>query len=366
MPPNAWAATTVGGKIYGVPFMETWTKRFGTAVRKDLADKYKLDVSKLAKYEDLEPFLATLKANEPDITPIPLPDGTPNSLWMAEIAGYDVVVDQDVQVAVKFDDQAGKMVNAFESPEFKAMVELAHKWYQAGYIAKDLVPAADMPSQWKTGKYAVAVAAQELPGKDLEFKNANGFEAYLKSFVPTPFKATGSVSASQTSICANSKNPDAAAKFINLFQTDPAVYNLLAYGIEGKHWTWADKATNLIDTTLGKDLYAPNSNWMFGATPLAYYTDKNLAAIKSADQMAKLNADAPASVALGFAFDPTAVKTEVAQVAAVVKEQGYPLINGKTDPATALPKFIASLKAAGMDAVVAETQKQFDAWKASK
>lgn len=80
----------------------------------------------------------------------------------------------------------------------------------------------------------------------------------------------------------------------------------------------------------------------------------------------KLNAESAASAALGFAFDPTPVKTEMANVTNVIKELGYPLINGMIDPATTLPDFQQRLKDAGMDKIVAEAQAQIDAWKANK
>jgi putative aldouronate transport system substrate-binding protein len=56
----------------------------------------------------------------------------------------------------------------------------------------------------------------------------------------------------------------------------------------------------------------------------------------------------------------------MANVSNVVKELGYPLINGMADPAKTLPEFQKKLKDAGMDKIVAEAQKQIDAWKATK
>ena len=39
---------------------------------------------------------------------------------------------------------------------------------------------------------------------------------------------------------------------------------------------------------------------------------------------------------------------------------------GSTDPAVYIPRANAKAKEAGIDKVIAELQKQFDAWKASK
>ena len=52
----------------------------------------------------------------------------------------------------------------------------------------------------------------------------------------------------------------------------------------------------------------------------------------------------------------------MAQVGAVVKEFGEPLIFGMVDPASAYPEFLEQLKTAGIDVIIAEAQKQLDAW----
>jgi len=364
MPTDGWTATRIDGKIYGVPFQEIWVKPFGFVARQDLADKYQFDASAVTGYEDLEPLLAAIKEGEPGVTPIALTDGTPSSIFMAETAGFDPIVTQDVQAVVRYNDPELKVFNAYESDEFRAAVELAYKWHQAGYLPQDLIPA-DADAQSKAGKYAVHLGQVIKPGGDVDFKSRWGFDVYSKSLT-TPFKTTAAIAASQNSICAQSENPERAAMFLNLLSTDPQLYNLLAYGIEGKHWVWEDEDLRLIAAGPDKDGYNPSSNWMFGNTSIAYYSDPVAAADKTAEQIDKLNRESAASAALGFTFDPEPVKTEMAQVSAVVKELGYPLINGMTDPATKLPEFIAKLQEAGMDKIVTEAQQQIDAWAQNK
>jgi len=43
-------------------------------------------------------------------------------------------------------------------------------------------------------------------------------------------------------------------------------------------------------------------------------------------------------------------------------QYGNPLDKGLVDPSTALPEYVTQLKDAGMDKIVAEGQKQVDAW----
>ena len=79
-----------------------------------------------------------------------------------------------------------------------------------------------------------------------------------------------------------------------------------------------------------------------------------------------MNASAVTSSVLGFSFNPEPVKTELAQCASVVNEYYVPLFTGSVDPDAVLPPFLDKLRNAGADKVIAEMQKQIDAWKATR
>jgi putative aldouronate transport system substrate-binding protein len=142
---------------------------------------------------------------------------------------------------------------------------------------------------------------------------------------------------------------------------DPELFNLMSYGIEGKHYT---KVSDGLIKKIDNAGYWMDSGWEYGnmfnsfrtsSTQPKWYPagpDKNTAAIPS-----KL---------LGFSFDPSNVKSELAQTASVVDEFYAGLITGIADPDTTLPTMNAKLKKAGLDNILAEMQKQIDAWKASK
>ena len=42
------------------------------------------------------------------------------------------------------------------------------------------------------------------------------------------------------------------------------------------------------------------------------------------------------------------------------------LLTGAVDPSTALPQYISDLKAAGLDEIKADVEKQYNEWKAAK
>lgn len=353
MPAGAFDATKIDGKVYGVPNQQIWSKPFGPAVRADLADKYGFDVTKISKLEDLEPFLAAVKAGDPDIYP------AAGGAFTNEYFGWDPIVTQDAGVVVRFDDKTMKVFNGYETPEFKAHVELMRKWYEAGYFPRDLVPGEDFNNVWKAGKVGASLLEVVQPNLSATWLNSRGFNVYAKALAPN-FTSTGSITATMNAICQSSKNPEKALMFLSLLNTDPAFYNILAKGVEGKHWVWVDESAKIIGPGPEKDAYNPGADWMFGNTFNAYYTDADSAKIQQ--ETAAINAAAVPSVAMGFTFNPEPVKNELAQVTAVVAERGRPLFNGEIDPATALPEFIQALKAAGIDKIIAEAQAQLNAF----
>jgi putative aldouronate transport system substrate-binding protein len=355
-PPMAWNATMIDGNIYGVPNQQIWVKPFGPAIRKDLAEKYDFDLSKMTKIEDLEPLLKAIKEGEEDVIP-----GS-GGAFSNEYFGWDPVAPG---VVVRYDDPDRKAFASDFTPEVKAMVELNYKWYEAGYLPSEIIPGEEFNNFWKAGRIGLNFFEVIKPGVEMEFKNNRGYDVVTKNISPI-FMTTGSVTATMNAVCASSKNPETAMKVLNLINTDAVLYNILAKGVEGKHWDWLDQANNIIGPGPEKDNYNPGTDWMFGSVFNAYYGDEAYAEIQFNEATAKLNADAPAAVTLGFNFNPEPVKNEMAQVSAVTKEYGEPLISGMVDPAKGLPEYQQKLKEAGIDKIVEEVQKQIDAWAATQ
>ena len=69
MPPTTWDAARVNGIIYGVINQQIFPKPWGVHPRKDLVEKYGLDLDSVTKWEDMEPWLAAVRDGE-GITPV--------------------------------------------------------------------------------------------------------------------------------------------------------------------------------------------------------------------------------------------------------------------------------------------------------
>ena len=76
----------------------------------------------------------------------------------------------------------------------------------------------------------------------------------------------------------------------------------------------------------------------------------------------KVIADGRITPSAGYVFSPDSVSADVAAVQTVIAQYAPSLNAGAVDPEKALPDFIAALKDAGIDNIIAENQRQFDAW----
>jgi len=78
------------------------------------------------------------------------------------------------------------------------------------------------------------------------------------------------------------------------------------------------------------------------------------------------NKSAKTSVAMGFTFDSSNVKTEYTAVTNVIDQYLPGLICGSVDPTTEIPVFLQRLEEAGLGTIITEKQTQLDAWAATK
>ncbi|MBD2869093.1 ABC transporter substrate-binding protein [Paenibacillus arenilitoris] len=356
--PDYANASKINGKTYAVPTIRDLAQKYGFLIRKDLVDKYNLKLGEVKTLDDLEPILRTIKENEPNM--IPLVNGVGNS----PITSYNTrdSLGDDMGVLLN-NGQDLKVVNWFETEEYAAALEKMREWYLAGYIAKDAITVKESKSDIiKAGKGAGNLAVMK-PGFDAQETRQSGMPIVSVEMLPAVAK-TNTVTNIMWGIAKNSKNPVRAMELLNLLYTDKEVVNLLDWGIEGKHYVKVSE--NVIDYPEGVDASTVGYSglgWLFGNQFLSYIfkgDDEKLW-----EEMKEFNSGAIKSKALGFTFDSTSVKTEFAAVSNVMSQYRIALECGALDPKKALPEFIAKLKDAGIDKVIAEKQKQLDAWAAS-
>lgn len=351
MSEEVWNAARVNGSIYGVINQQIMVRQTAVSMPKAMADKYGFNLSSIKKLKDVEPYLQAVKEKEADTSQI-FADYETQSLY--PYFGWEDIGGSTSPGVIQSGDT--KVFNQYETAAFKEHATMMRDWYEKGYIPEDV-----LTRDIEDNKTLLRFPGTYKPGGEADEGALFGQEAYLVP-IGQPQLTTNNVIATMTGISSTSKNPERTAMFLELMNTDKDVYNLVAYGIEGVHYNKV--GDNRIEVIKNSGYY-PNISWEMGNVFNAY-----LLPTQSDDvwtQTKQLNDSTTPSKLMGFSFDVEPVKSELANCSAVVKEYLPALTYGVVPDVEAhIQELNDKLKQAGVEKVMAEKQKQIDAFLASK
>ena len=344
--------SAINGKNYGVPCNKEKVHNWGVLLKKDLVEKYNVDVSKIKTMEDLEPYFDAIKKGEPGVTPL-------LNVQMEgpfKLLDWDNISDDDIPGALYPDNRDNKIVNQFETPEAVAIYKKMREYYTKGWIHPDGATQDNFSEEMKTGKYFAAVQSMK-PGKAEEMKLSTNID-WVQVDMTIPVMSNRETTGALLSIPIGSEHPDVAFKFIEMLYTDKYLKNLFVYGIENEHYTKvSDNVVKLTDNAG----YRAGNGWRFGDQFIDYLLDSEDP--DKWDQFKAYNDMGIPMNSLGFAFDNITVENEIGAIKNVVQKYYKQLFIGTTDTDTTLAAFSKEMKDAGADVVIAEMQKQYDEWR---
>ncbi|GAA3404818.1 ABC transporter substrate-binding protein [Paenibacillus hodogayensis] len=360
--PEVLAASKINGITYAVPSIRDFASYPTILMRTDMLKKYNIDVSNIKKLDDIDPVFQKIKENYPTYNLLGKATAAASLAYSLVITTVDPLGDM---IGVLDNLDGLKVVNLYETPYYANVVKTLRRWYQAGYIPKDIATSKQSGKDYMKANIGFATVNKGKPGIPSQTSQIVGAEV-TEVKLGTPKTDTVAITNAMFAIAANSKNPERAMMLLNLMYSDKDLVNLLAWGIEGQHY--AKQPNNTIDFPQGleasKSGYNLRQGWMFGNQLLTHpWTSDGPDIWKD---MAEFNKNSKKSAALGFMYNPAPVKTELAAINNVIQQYSMGLETGTLDPEEILPKFNAALKAAGIDKVIAEKQKQLDSWAASK
>ena len=353
------SAGKINGKTYGVPTIRDLAANRSLIMRKDLVDKYNIDISKIKSLDDVEAILKTIKENEPGVSPL-----MPGQVGASTIVDGLFLPKGDSlgdNLGVLLDSSKLKVSNYYESEEYSELLKVARKWYKAGYILPGASTNKDPAESLMKAKKIFAFMGSSKPGIDGQVSKNVGSEVVSVPLTPISTD-TQKVTSFMWAVPQFAENPQKSIELLNLLYSDKDLVNLIDWGIEGKHYVKTD--TGVIDYPQGVDAkntgYALNSGFQFGNQFLSYIWKGDSPNLWK--EMDSFNKNATASKALGFLFDSSTVKTEVAAVSNAINQYKGALEDGMVDPKMELPKFQEKLKAAGIEKIIKEKQNQLDKW----
>ena len=360
----------VNGEIYGIPTNKELCVPSGIIVNKTAALEigWDPDADPVKTTEELEPYLKAYKDKYPNKYPYLME----KDRWADEPWGHEWIGLEEDVLSMKFaKDENGKydetVYSIYEEPEQEEHIRLMYKWAQLGYISPDSA-TQDYNKVFGTGDFLVFT--QPLKGNN--FKSIEMYGANKSADVPDfecteivmqpKYKVTCQAGGSMFAIPKSSKKKDVAMQYLNLMHSDPKLVNLMLFGEEGVNYTKVnDTQVDLIESANWYGMHG--GAWTVGNTKLQY-----VLTTEDPEKNAKLQEyalDAPMTASYGFRFDKKKAETLDA-VEEVVKKFARPLMVGAVDPddpELGLKAFAEALHEAGIDALKAEVERQYEEWK---
>ena len=361
---NMLSSFTVKGQLMAVPWTRIKTSKPVFMYRKDIADKLNVQPGDLTTIEGIDTFLTAIAKGNPGMTAFNVNVGGSAAGDIVPLLSpkYEMWDMGFNSLYMDLNDPNKKVVPLEQTPMFKEAVTLAKKWYDNGVISKNAL--ADKENKpFETGKAFSGKSIYERLYETTTFTDKSAVQGAVEVYQSKKF-ARDSQMNNAMAINKNAANPERMLMFMNMLTTDKDIYDLFFYGIKDKTYTL--DANGAVGFAPGEDpakpLWQNWNNWGFYRDAFARPTTTRSAdAIKKeAEFVARPNI--VLSPITGFTPAPDAIKTELAKRQQLADEQGKLLLSGiiKGDVDAAIKEYIEKQKAAGLDKILAEVQKQVD------
>ena len=353
MSSDVWDAVKVDGKIYAVPNYQIQARATAVFVPEKFLEETGTDIDNIKSTDDMMEYLRKIHKINPDCNKM-------RAYWAQIMPYYGMteVYEENMPGAVKY-TESGKptVINQFESDEFKEYIALKRSWVSEGLAIGDYLPESKADTK--------EVMQQPLdvhiykPGGAEETSASRGYNVKSRQFSPALLTTSG-ITAAMTGVSATSEHPEAALRMIEIINTDKEINNLLVYGIEGKDYEKIGE--NKVKLPEDKKYRGPR-NWHIGSVENSYLLENQ--ADSTYDDTRKFNDSAVVSPILGFNANLDNITLQTANCKTVINEY-LELIDLGISSEEKYNEFISKLKAAGVDDIIKEMQKQIDEWWESK
>ena len=355
-----FAAASSGNGIYAIPHM----KDIAYEVFWILDGDYFLNQKGFSKetqisFSGIEPWLEAYKKDYPDDYPIRVSYGGlvswQNALvdWLSMT--YLIGLDWDAQGT----DQEYTVKSALEIPAWRERLRTVHEWYQKGYINRDAAVTESMPRS----QAGPVQSGQGWFGAESIWANAARRPVFIAAF-DGPRMSTSSVRGAMTAVSSFTPHWREALSLIQLMNTDPWYRETARYGIEGKHYVRNSDGT-ITRTPQGTASMSVEAytqgHYTLGALEASSFPEVPTDPLQWQKAM-KHYETAQISSAMGFAPDIAPVESECLAIRQIIEEYRRELYTGTSDPDEVIPIMLSRMRAAGLDRVLAEFQRQLDAF----
>ena len=356
-----WDIGTLGTRIYGVPMLKDLGAEVFFRLNSDYFEGEKgFKIPETMKFEELEPLLEMWKADHPDEYPLYMTHNGLSGMFQCHerIVGSFLVIPYSKAGT----PEGTRIIPVWEDEEYMDMLRCLHRWYELGYINPDATTTTEMPysllTPVRTGTAWTGYMGWSNP-------NTVGFNVKLSRFIgPNMSRTTQQGALFAINAQAGEEKAVAALRYLELLYTDRAFRDLLAYGIEGKHFNYYKDT--VIRTQLGSDEYQLN-NFVTGPAVTATVVSASEEILADKDQWDKVYKEyehAKMSDTNGFSFNGSFTKAMTDALTAVWEKYRPLLVTGSADPDETMAAMKKEMEPIGLDRLMEEAQKQMDAYQA--
>jgi len=358
MDEGQWEAAKYDGKMYFIPVYKDNVEGYDFMFRQDLIDQHNWDITSVKELKDLEPMLEDAKA---DGLKYPFLTQKTAMFYRWYIDKFDFFTADSATNFVAVDRATDEVVDTILTPEYKEFCTLMGEWADKGYISEDDYTKVTTDTTTQTQDWAVSWwtdipvndEADARYGQDVTMQPATDRWAHSTSALGSCYCVTANSTEEQAKACVD---------FLGLLYTDSKLADMYTFGIEGEDFTYDSNG----QVTQTSEKYN-HSMWESASATIVTPLDNEPA--NKAELYKDFNGGANTSSAAGFRFDKSPVEDKYAACANVSGEYGFNLENGgvpAADVESTIEAYQAALDEAGYQDVLAEFQKQYDEWKASK
>ncbi len=361
-PKDIYDTCKVNGEQYSIPSADSFGNFGVYALRTDIAQKLGIEDrhGDRMSLEELMIYLKEAKGLYPELC-------FQVNLWSNPVLNIDDLGDSHALgvLAERGMDPSCKVINIYEDPSFYDYCMACKEMAEQGLFMDDplnhSLAGASLVNEGICGGFLFEAYSCNYARQLIRSQCPNDPMVVFQLTDPGCDNACVYNGWQISSIC---QHPDAAMKLLYLAYTDENISRYLAMGIEGVTYQVDDQgrawyADGITAENAGWNMSAP---WFYPnmclCLPLetdygSYYTD-----------MVDFWYDPQVrySAALGFVFDSSSVSEEVKACSAIIDEYRPALLTGQVDVDSYLERLNQELQNKGIDRIIAEKQKQLDAF----
>lgn len=350
----------------GLPLHKERVNPVGLVVRSDIMDEIGINAEDIVidpddydSFYQLDNLFAAVKEAYPNMTVVSGYLGVQvQNTWVDGLNDFLGVLENYGQTTT--------VTNWYESEQFYNFCAIGNRWFEAGYESADAATTTDTGATLMRAGNLFSYFTHIKPNTHVEVEAQTG---YLVDVIQIGKKGkySSNIIGCIYSISAASEDPVKAAEFMNWMYQNGEFNDLINWGVEGVDWEEKEDGTagypeGIDATNVG---YHQDFGWIYPNQMAGHAWEGNDPDVWEQYEVFN-NENILPSMANGFNYDGSSVASEVAACSAVVDQYYVGLMTGAMDLESNISAFSEALHNAGIDTIIAEKQRQLDAWLAEK